>query len=175
MDRSWLKTYRSLLDLMEKVLIVLCSFLFALVVTLSAIEIFTRYFLNYSSIISGELGLILMTWIYFLGFIVLFIRREDIVMEYFFRKLPIRIRNVVDWLTHAIIVVFLGTVVWKSVRFYGMTSKMEHPFLPIKYSYTVQPILVGSVLALVVAIYFLLEKTDAFVRGRYETGGELTH
>ncbi len=174
MDRSYLEIYKRFLDLMEKVLMVLCSLLFAVVVTLSAIEIFTRYFLNYSSTISGELGLILMTWIYFLGFTILFKRREDVVMEYFFRRLPIQIRNIVDWLTKVGILVFLSTLVWKSIRFYRMTSAMEHPFLPIKYSYTVHPILVGSILSLLVAVYFLWEKTDAFVRRRLETDRKLT-
>jgi hypothetical protein len=45
---------------------------------------------------------------------------------------------------------------------------MEHPFLPIKYSYTVHPILVGSVLALIVSIYFVWEKTDEFLKGKME-------
>ncbi|MGQ9646557.1 MAG: TRAP transporter small permease [Thermodesulfobacteriota bacterium] len=174
MDRSYLQIYKRFLDIMEKGLTILCSLLLAVVVTLSAIEIFTRYFLNYSSTISGELGLILMTWIYFLGFTILFKRGEDVVMEYFFRRLPIQVRNGVDWLTHVGILVFLGTLIWKSIRFYGMTSAMEHPFLPIKYSYTVQPILVGSILSLLVAVYFLCEKTDAFVRRRLETDGKLT-
>lgn len=172
MHHSYLGIYKRFLDLMEKVLMALCSLLFAVVVTLSAIEIFTRYFLNYSSTISGELGLILMTWIYFLGFTILFKRGEDVVMEYFFRRLPIHIRNIVDWLTHVGILVFLSVLVWKSIRFYGMTSTMEHPFLPIKYSYTVQPILVGSILSLVVAIYFLWEKTDAFVMRRLKIDRE---
>jgi len=165
MHHSYLKGYKHILDLMEKVLMVLCALLFAGVVTLSAIEIFTRYFLNYSSTISGELGLILMTWIYFLGFIILFKRGEDVVMEYFFRRLPNGIKSLMEWLTHLAIFIFLSTLVWNSIKFYRMTSTMEHPFLPIKYSYTVQPILVGSFLALVVAVYFLWEKTDTLIRG----------
>jgi len=159
-----LKGYKHILDIMEKVLMFLCTLLFAVVVSLSAIEIFTRYFLNYSSTVSGELGLILMTWIYFLGFIILFKRGEDVVMEYFFRRLPGRIRSLIEWLTHLAILIFLTILVWKSIKFYKMTSMMEHPSLPIKYSYTVQPVLVGSILALVVAIYFLWEKTDTFIR-----------
>lgn len=174
MHHSYFQIYKRFLDIMEKGLMILCSLLFAAVVVLSAIEIFTRYFLNYSSTISGELGLILMTWIYFLGFTILFKRGEDVVMEYFFKRLPIQIRNVVDWLSQVGILVFLSTLVWKSIRFYRMTSTMEHPFLPIKYSYTVQPVLVGSILCLLVAVYFLCEKTYAFVRRRFETDRKLT-
>jgi len=143
---------------------IFCIILFAIVVSLYAWEIFTRYFLDYSSVISGELGLILMKWIYFLGFVVLFKRGEDVVMEYFFQRLPDRIKQFVEWLTQLAIFVFLTVLVWKSIRFYAMTSLMDHPFLPIKYSYTVQPILVGSTLALVVALYFVWEKTDVLVK-----------
>jgi TRAP-type C4-dicarboxylate transport system permease small subunit len=155
--------FKRFLDILDKVLMALCISIFAVVVTLNAIEIFTRYLLNYSSTVSGEIGLILMTWMYFLGFIILFKRRENVVMEYFFRLLPEQIRAYVEWFTHLVIFTFLAVLVWKSGKFYELTSSMEHPFLPIKYSYTVQPLLVGSILALVVAVYFVLEKTDGLV------------
>ena len=164
MYKRVLAGFKIALDVLERVLMILCVILLALVVTIHAIEIFTRYFMNYSSTVSGELGLILASWMYFLGFIILFKRGEDVVMEYFFRFLPDRIGEIVDWLSHVAIFIFLAVLVWKSIKFYIMTRMMEHPFLPIKYSYTVQPILVGSILALVVAIYFVWEKADLLVK-----------
>lgn len=162
MQTSFLKIYDRILTFLEKGLMVICMSLFSMVVILGAIEIFTRYFLSYSSIISGELGLILMTWTYFLGFIILFKRGEDIVMEYFFQKLPEPLRNLIEWLTHLTILIFILTLIWNAIKFYLLTNKMEHPFLPIKYSYTVHPILVSSFLALFISVYFFLGKTISF-------------
>jgi TRAP-type C4-dicarboxylate transport system permease small subunit len=160
MFQRWLSGYRRALDLLEKVLMALSSLLFVTVVLLYAGEIFTRFFLSYSSTVSGELGLILMTWVYFLGFVVLFKRGEDVAMEYFLRFFSPRFRAGLDWAVHLAIFVFLAVLVWKSAQFHAMTAQMSHPFLPVKYSYTVQPVLAGSVLAAAVSVYFLLEKTQ---------------
>jgi|GEM_PF-1544773 TRAP-type C4-dicarboxylate transport system permease small subunit len=154
----FLKGYQYALTLLEKILMVICILLLLIVVFLYAVEIFTRYFLHYSSTVSAELGLILMTWMYFLGFVILFKRGEDVVMEYFFRLLPPRARELLEWLIQGAILLFLTVLTWKAIQFYFMTSTMEHPFLPIRYSYTVQPVLAGSILAILVSLYFILEK-----------------
>lgn len=164
MKNSSVLISQKILDSIEKILVIICSILFSGVVLLSALEIFTRYFLNYSSTISGELGLILMTWVYFLGFIVLFKRKEDIVMEYFYKKFPLPIQNIIEWLTQFAILIFFIFLVWNSIKFYIMTSKMEHPFLPIKYSYTVQPILLSSFLGFGMALYFFCINTVSFIK-----------
>src|SRR4030042_1267128 len=91
--------YRYLLDLLEKALMFICTLLLAFVIVIYSIEIFTRYFLNYSSTVTGELGLILMTWLYFLGFVILFKRGEDVIMEYFFDRFPLRIKALIAWFT----------------------------------------------------------------------------
>ena len=166
MYRKIFNGYKGFLDILEKGLMVICAFILSFVMIIYTIEIFTRYCLNYSSTVTGELGLILMTWLYFLGFVIIFKRGEDVIMEYFFQRFPARIRNLIAWLTCWAIVVFLLVLVWKSFHFYSVARMMEHPFLPIKYSYTVQPILVGSVLALLVSIFLLWEKTDAFLKGQ---------
>jgi len=163
MFRRLLLGYRRALDFFERILMVICRLLFASVVLLYGIEIFTRYFLNYSSTLSGELGIILMTWMYFLGFVIIFKRGDDVVMEYFFHLFTPQIQNKLEWFIHVALLFFLTILLWKSIQFYSMTSVMEHPVLPIKYSYTVQPILVGTILAVAVSVYFLLEKIERSV------------
>ena len=168
MYQKILNGYKWFLDLLDKGLMFVCALILSFVMIIYTIEIFTRYCLNYSSTVTGELGLILMTWLYFLGFVIIFKRSEDVIMEYFFQRFPLRIRNLIEWLTCWAIFLFLFVLVWKSFHFYTVARMMEHPFLPIKYSYTVHPILVGSVLALIVSIYFVWEKTDEFLKGKTE-------
>jgi TRAP-type C4-dicarboxylate transport system permease small subunit len=168
MSQKILTKYKRALDLLDKGLMLICALILAFVMIIYSIEIFTRYCLQYSSTVTGELGLILMTWLYFLGFVILFKRGEDVIMEYFFDRMPLRIRSLIAWLTSWAILVFLLVLVWKSYQFYSVARMMEHPFLPIRYSYTVQPIFVGSILASFVSGYQVLEKTGAFLKGESE-------
>lgn len=168
MSQKMLARYKRFLDLLEKGLMFICAVILAFVMIIYTIEIFTRYCLNYSSTVTGELGLILMTWLYFLGFVILFKRGEDVIMEYFFDRFPLRIRNLIAWMTSWAILMFILVLVWKSYQFYALTRMMEHPFLPIRYSYTVQPIFAGSILALFVSVYQAWEKTDSFLKRKAE-------
>lgn len=168
MSQKILVGYKRFLDLLEKGLMLVCTLILAFVMIIYSIEIFTRYCLNYSSTVTGELGLILMTWLYFLGFVIMFKRGEDVVMEYFFDRFPPRVRSLIAWLTSWAILVFIVVLVWKSYQFYTVASMMEHPFLPIRYSHTVQPVFAGSILAFFISVYQVLEKTDAFLKGKTE-------
>jgi TRAP-type C4-dicarboxylate transport system permease small subunit len=168
MSQKILARYRTVLDLLDKTLMFVCALTLAFVMIIYTIEIFTRYCLNYSSTVTGELGLILMTWLYFLGFVILFKRGEDVIMEYFFDRFPLRIRDLIAWLTSWAILAFILVLVWKSYQFYTVARMMDHPFLPIRYSYNVHPILAGSILSLFVSVYQVWEKTDAFLKGKTE-------
>lgn len=168
MTQKILAGYKRALDLLEKALMFVCSLVLAFVMVIYTIEIFTRYCLRYSSTVTGELGLILMTWLYFLGFVILFKRGEDVIMEYFFDRCPLRIRSLIAWLTSWAVLAFVLVLVWKSYQFYNVARMMDHPFLPIRYSYTVHPILAGSVLSLFVSVYQVWQKTDAFLKGKSE-------
>ncbi len=166
MSQKILARYKRVLDLLEKVLMFACSLILAFVMVIYTIEIFTRYCLRYSSTVTGELGLILMTWLYFLGFVILFKRGEDVVMEYFFDRFHPRARNLIAWLTSWAILAFVVVLTWKSYQFYTVARMMDHPFLPIRYSYTVHPIFAGSILSLLVSVYQVWEKTDTFLKGK---------
>ena len=168
MSQKMLAGYKRVLDLLDQALMFVCVLILAFVMIIYTIEIFTRYCLNYSSTVTGELGLILMTWLYFLGFVILFKRGEDVIMEYFFDRFPLRIRGLIAWMTSWAVLAFIFVLVWKSYQFYTVARMMDHPFLPIRYSYTVHPIFAGSVLSLFVSVYQVCEKTHAFLKGKPE-------
>jgi len=168
MYRKIFNGYKGFLDILDKGLMVICCLILSFVMIIYTIEIFTRYCLNYSSTVTGELGLILITWLNFLGFVILFKRGEDVIMEYFFDRFPLRVRTLIAWLTSWAILVFILVLVWKSYQFYTVARMMEHPFLPIRYSYTVHPIFVGSILSLFVSVYQVWDKTDTFLKGKAE-------
>jgi TRAP-type C4-dicarboxylate transport system permease small subunit len=164
MYRRFLEGYKFLLDKLEWAEMGLCMILLAVVVAMYAIEIFTRYFLKYSSPINAEIGLLLINWMYFLGFAVLFHRGEDVVMEYFFKLLPKGMRQLLDWLTHLAILLFLVILFKECIGLRALTNLMDHQVLPVKQSFVNLPLLVGTLLTLLISTYFILIKTEQLIR-----------
>jgi TRAP-type transport system small permease protein len=154
-----LASFKSVLDFLEKIEMVLCTILFAVVLCMYSIEVFTRYFFNFSSVLTGEVGLYLMTWVYFIGFAVIFKRGENIVLEYFFKRFPGRMKEIVTWTTHLLILLFASVVFVGSLRLFAVTTMMDHPVLPLRQCYSTLPIVTGSFLVLIISIYFALEGT----------------
>ncbi len=164
MYRKILRAYKSILDKLDRAEMIFCIVLLAIVVTLNAVEIFTRYFLKYSSVQSNEIGLLLIQWMYFVGFVVLFYHSEDVIMEYFYNLLPAKVRPFLDWATSLAILVFVGMVFKECVNLRALTKLKYHEVLPVRYSFMGLPLLVGSLLALMVSVYFVWIKTDKLVR-----------
>jgi TRAP-type C4-dicarboxylate transport system permease small subunit len=154
-----LDSFKSVLDFLEKIEMVLCTIFFAVVLCIYSIEVFTRYFFNFSSVLTGEVGLYLMTWVYFIGFAVIFKRGENIVLEYFFKRFPERMKEIVTWVTHLLILLFASVVFVGSLRLFAVTTMMDHPVLPLRQCYSTLPIVTGSFLVLIISIYFALEGT----------------
>ena len=173
MYRRFLEGYKFLLDKLEWVETGLCMVLLAVVVAMYAVEIFTRYFLKYSSPVSAEVGLLLINWMYFLGFAVLFYRGEDVVMEYFFKLLPKWLRQWIDWLTQLAILLFLAILLKECIGLRALTNLMNHQVLPVKQSFANLPLLAGTFLTLLVSIYFTLIKTAQLIR--WKVGMEENH
>jgi len=145
-----------------------CVAVLVVVVALNAVEIFTRYFLAYSSPISMELAVSLSTGMYFVGYMVLLNRDEDVVMHFFFDRLSPKTQRVVDTCTHVAVTAFLTVLVIKAFHLFMLTSRMMHPVFPVKQSYTVLPVLIGGALCLHVALFRLWIKLDRRLEGLTE-------
>jgi len=160
MHRTILKYYGMSVDLADRWLLSLCVLLLFVVVGLNAVEIFTRYFLGYSSPVSMELAVSLSSCMYFIGYAVLLKRDEDVRMQYFFDRLGPRTRSLIETATNILIVVFFVLILAKTIEFYRITSVMMHPVFPIKQSYSVLPILLGGAICLWIALYRLWVDLD---------------
>ncbi|MBW1712314.1 MAG: TRAP transporter small permease subunit [Deltaproteobacteria bacterium] len=155
--------------------IVFCVALLVIVVLLNAIEIFTRYFLGYSSPISMELAVSLSTAMYFIGYMVLLRREEDVVMHFFFDRMGRRAQRLLEVCTHVIVTAFLTVLVINSVKLFILTSHMMHPVFPIKQSVTVLPVLIGGLLCLHTSVFKVwanLDKRLAAGSNGNEVGGD---
>jgi TRAP-type C4-dicarboxylate transport system permease small subunit len=152
----------------------LCVLGLAAAVGLNAIEIAARYFLGDSSLYRTEISLELCVAIYFIGYIVLLAEDEDVTMEYFHRRLPVRARLALDVGIAASIVVFFVVLLDASLDYFRLTRTMTHPVFPVSRGYTTVPIVVAAAGCLYVAVYRALlairEATGHRARAARDTG-----
>jgi TRAP-type C4-dicarboxylate transport system permease small subunit len=125
-------------------------------VTLNAIEIAGRYFFGDSSLYRVEVSLELCVAMYFVGYLVLLGRSEDVAMGYFYDRLPRRARLILDVAIAAGTTWFFGVLLESSLAYFRLTSTMTHPTFPISRGITTLPILAAAAGCLWIAIYQVL-------------------
>ena len=156
MFRRFVHVYGQSVDLLDRFVMAACTLMLVVVVAINGLEIITRYFFGYSSLYSSEGSLVISALMYFVGYAVLLRRDEDVTLDYFYMKFPIRVQRVIDVLLALGILTFFLVLTETSIRYVRLTSMMQHPVLPIPQSYTTAPILVAAVCCLWVALYKVL-------------------
>ena len=138
--------------LVDQAALALASALLILMAALNGLEAISRIF-GSSSIYYVQISLVLGSFVYFVGYLVLLRRSEDVSVAFFHKLLPPTARKVIDVLTALAIVVFFAVLLYASIGYYGLTSLMRHPVLPVQQSATTIPIIIGAGGCLLVAIY----------------------
>jgi TRAP-type C4-dicarboxylate transport system permease small subunit len=153
--------YERGLDLIERGEIYFCVGLLALTALIGVGEVFSRYALNRSVPQTYEVMLLLATWVYFIGFAVVFKRNEDVVMEYFFLLFPRRARAYIDWAGHVAILVFLVYLFREGLTIYRLGSLTYNWILPVRQSFLYVPVLVSTASLILIVIHLVWTKTEA--------------
>lgn len=154
--RRLLHVYGLSVDIIDCVVMVACALMLVIVVVLNGIEIITRYFFGYSSLYNAEASLVISALMYFVGYTVLLKRNQDVTLDYFYMKMSLRTRRILDVLLALGTLTFFAVLFEASLRYVRLTSMMEHPVLPIPQSYTTAPILIAAICCLWVALYKVL-------------------
>jgi TRAP-type C4-dicarboxylate transport system permease small subunit len=124
----------------------------ALVVAFNAVEIAARR-LGRSSPLLVELSITLATAFYLVGYTALLHHDDDVVMEYVYRRIPVRIRRWLDVTIALGVLGFFVVLLAKSVALLRLTRPMTHPVFPVSQSYTVIPVVLAAAICLWVAGY----------------------
>jgi TRAP-type C4-dicarboxylate transport system permease small subunit len=147
-----IETYGWAVDWLDRMTTALCALLLVAVVALSATEIVARSFFQASSVEVVDLTLQLAILMYFLGYLSLLNRNEDVAIDYFHRRIPTPIRRVVDILAACAIAAFFAVLLVKSVALFRLGLRYNHPVFPIPNAVTITPALLGSLGGLLVAV-----------------------
>jgi TRAP-type C4-dicarboxylate transport system permease small subunit len=145
--------YGRSVDLLDRLTLWSCVVVFILVVGLNGFEIVSRYVFHHSSPYTVEASLSFSTFIYFAGYLVLLKRDKDVSMDFFHRRMPPRLRRVLDLVVAVAIVGFFAVLLDAAIRYYDLSSMMTHPVFPISQGITVIPIVLGAAGSLWVALY----------------------
>jgi TRAP-type C4-dicarboxylate transport system permease small subunit len=139
--------------------------LFVGMVLLNGAEGVGRYVFQASSIYLVETSLVLGTAVYFIGYVALLQKDEDIRMGYFVERMPRRLAWGVDVCTELGVVIFFLVLVRASWGYYQLTSMMPHALFPFSQGYVVLPLMAGATAGLWVGVHRLVAAVLR-VRGR---------
>lgn len=136
---------------------VLGAVLLALVTLVSGAELVARSLTGSSWIEAGDLAMLFAVAMYFTGYPALLNRDEDIRMDYFYLRLPPRLRRGIDLAAAAAIVLFFVVLVVKAIVLFRMGLRFRHPVLALPAAAVYAPLVIGAAFGLLVAIRKLLD------------------
>jgi TRAP-type C4-dicarboxylate transport system permease small subunit len=168
-DKAKLKRFYYLLNRLvghiDRVELILTFAFMLIIVTMGAMEIFTRYILNKSLFFVHEITILLANWMYFLGFCLVFNRNRDIDIEFFVRKLTQTNRKVLSLITNTAVLYFLMILSYFAFKLLLLQSRHTTEGLGIPNHYFSMPIFISTLSIIIIniknilAIYLDMEET----------------
>lgn len=152
--------FASLLNWIEKILVVFGISLFGIVVIANALEIFLRTFGFRSLFWIQEFTVVSSSYIVFLGAAVLFKRRGDILVTFVYDRLPKSIQTIISVVVDFLMLFFLifsikASYAYLSFVYGGHTQTMK---LPVVFVYL--PIFLGLALIFIIVIEWILDDIE---------------
>ena len=116
-------------------------------------NVFTRYFLNFTFHWSEEIAVSAFVWTIFLGFVSAFKKNELIGVELLLKLLPKKGRVVLEFFTSILVTVLSGTMFYFSFKYVAGSTKITAA-LEMSYKYIYASIVIAFALATVYSIVF---------------------
>ncbi len=150
--RRALRLFGHAVDALERATTAACALLLAAVVLLAGAEIVGRTVFRRSSLEMVDLSLQLAILMYFIGYLALLNRDQDIVMDYFYVRFPARTRRLIDILTALAIAGFFLLLLVKSIALFRLGLRFPHPVFPLPNAVVIVPAVLGAAGGLIVAV-----------------------
>lgn len=152
--------YNKFSDFLEKMVETLGVTLLGLMVLVIGIQVFCRYFLNFTPSWSEDISLLFMIWFSFLG-IALGVKRDThLSIEVFYSRFSKGFQNFINIFNYVLIIFFSYILLTRGIVLVKMTLKSTIPSLGIPTSnlYIAIPIMSGLI------IVFLIQKFIKYSR-----------
>jgi len=130
-------------------------------------NVFTRYFLNFTFSWTEEVAVGSFVWVIFLGFANAYKKKSVIGVEVLVKLLPERGRLLLNAITSLIVVLLSGSMFYLSYQ-YVMNSTKITVALEISYIYIQISIVISFALITIYSIYFAYHSFRDFLAGKTE-------
>jgi len=163
MIRRIVGAYGRAIDAFDRLISVVSALLLAVVVILTGAEIIGRNLFQYSSPESVDITMSLAVLTYLVGYVVLLNRDQDVMIDFFYRRLPVSAARILDAITSIAITAFFVILLVKSLTLFRMGLYSLHPVFPVPHGIVALPVIVGAAGCLLVAVRKALDATLALV------------
>ena len=151
-----MKRYKGLIDWVERIENFLASFLLGVLACVIMMEVVSRYLLNHPFPWVFELTMFMITYIVFIGFPVMYKRKSLIILEFIFRRLPLRAQQYIYLIWEVLIGVFMVFLIVSSYELQDLQKRYTSPTLDISFQLFTIPILFCGASILLFNVYVIL-------------------
>ena len=136
--------------------LLLCKLLLSWIVVLTGISILLRYGFNYSLHWSQEITLLSAQYLYFIGAAYIFKAKEYIIMDFFFNKIPVKLKIPTVMMIHMLMMAFLGVAIWQAFLMIRKQWDTTSFVLDLPRGHWTIPVLIGCLSIMLTLIYYML-------------------
>jgi len=145
-------------NVIDKVVLVFVVIALAVIVIINSMEIFSRFVLNKSFFWVYEISLLLGNWMYFIGISLVYKRKQDIQMSYFFDFFSPKVKKIWTFMIDGAIFYFFIILLPQSFRLLLIQSRYSTPGLSIPNHYFSLPLFIGTISVILIIIQQFLGK-----------------
>lgn len=163
---SFRKLLSKILDVIERIIIILCICIFGLSTVANGVEIFLRTSGFRSLYWVQEFTVICFIYVTFLGIVVLFKRKGDIIVTFIYNSFRKSIQLITAIIIDVLILLFIFLMIIASYNYLlssigGKTATLKIPFI-----FVYLPLLIGLVFIFIVVIEWLIEDIEHYISGK---------
>ncbi|MEM2117326.1 MAG: TRAP transporter small permease subunit [Thermoplasmata archaeon] len=156
--------YKRLIDIIEKLEIIITSFLLGLMACIIMLEIVSRYFLKHPFPWVFELTMIMITYVVYIGIPIMYKQKALIILEFLSSRLPLNFQEIIYFIWELMIGVLMIFIIIATHELMIIQRKYTSPTLDISFIYFTLPILISGISILLINIKNIIEHLKNFNR-----------
>jgi len=160
----------SLREKLRKFMLLLLSFLMAVLVVDTAVQVLFRYVLNSPLYWTDELARYLFIWITFIGGAVAVERRAHLSLDFFYEKMPRTIKAIFKVIINLSAGVFLTAIVITGIKILSVTADQPSAMMGIPMAVPYLAVPIGAALMTMYLGITMVEDVKKILAGKEENG-----
>jgi TRAP-type transport system small permease protein len=166
MDIGFMKRYKWFVDWLECIELWISALLLGGLMIIVLAEVASRYLFNRPFPWTLELSILIITYVVFIGVPPLYKGRSLVILEFIFKRLPLKAQEIISFLWEVLIGIFFTYLMIASYQFFSVQLRYKSPALDIPFAFFTLPLFFCSISVLIFNIYFILNHLKEFLKGK---------